>query len=118
MAKSFNDMANSLKDLILDLNSDSHSSRSFKPGRYNNLKISMDPSSDMTPHVVITIAISEAKFNLNSFDKINGSLGPNEKVVQRWFGRSGVAENLKELWKVSQENSKRSKNERTDENDE
>lgn len=118
MAKSFNDMANSLKDLIFDLNSDSHSNRSFKPGRYNNIKVSMDPSADMTPHVVITIAISEAKFNINSFEKINGSLGPDERVVQRWFGRSGVAENLKELWKFAQENSKRSKNERTDDDNE
>ena len=118
MAKSFNDMANSLKDFIHDLNSDAHNSRSFQAGRYNNLKISMDPVADNSPHVIITISISEAKFNLNTFEKVNGSLGPDERAVQRWFGRSGVVEGLKELWKSAQDNSKRSKNERVEEEEE
>ena len=105
-------MAASLKDLIEDINSDAHNSRSFKKEKYNNLKISMKPDSDTTPHVIINISISEAKYNLNSFEKVNGSLGPDERAVQRWLGLSGVAEGLKELWKFTQENDNRSKNER------
>lgn len=115
MAKSFNDMATSLKDFIADMNSDAHNSRSFKPRQYNNLKISMNPDADTTPHVIISIAISEAKYNINTLEKVSGSLGPDERAVQRWLGRSGVTEGLKELWKFTQENNSRSKNERKEE---
>ncbi len=115
MAKSFNDMAASLKDFIADINSDARHSKSFKPRQYNNLKISMNPDADTTPHVIISIAISEAKYNINTLEKVNGSLGPDERVVQRWLGRSGVAEGLKELWKSTQENNSRSKKEHEDE---
>ena len=45
MAKSFNELANALKDLIKDLNSDAHNFRSFNEARYNNLKLTMDPQT-------------------------------------------------------------------------
>lgn len=112
MTKSFNDMATSLKDFIADINSDAHNSRSFRPRQYNNLKISMNPDVDSTPHVIISILISEAKYNINTLEKVSGSLGPDERAVQRWLGRSGVVEGLKELWKYTQENARISKNER------
>ena len=95
-------MAGDLKALIKDLNSDAHNASSYRPEKYNNLKLSMDPHRDPNPHVVISIAISEATFNLNTFEKTNGSLGPDEKYVQRWFGKSATAENLRECWKVAE----------------
>ena len=102
LGKTLHEMASDLKALIKDLNSDTHNSRSFRPEKYNNLKLVMDPQKDPNPHVVITISISEAKFNLNTLEKTTGSLGPDEKYVQRWFGKSSTSENLKECWKIAQ----------------
>ena len=102
MGKTLNEMASDLKALIKDLNSDTHNAGSFRPEKYNNLKLTMEPQRDPNPHVVINIAISEAKFNLNTLEKTTGSLGPDEKYVQRWFGKSGTTDNLKECWKVAQ----------------
>jgi hypothetical protein len=99
MAKSFNEMSNLLRDLIKDMNSDAHNSRSFKEERYNNLKMTMDPTSDANPHVIITIGVSEAKYSITTMQRINGSLGPDEKYINRWFNRVGVIDSLKDLWK-------------------
>lgn len=99
MAKTFNELARSLKDLIKDLNSDAHNSRSFREEQYNNLKISMDPAKDSRPHVIITIGISEASYSLATKQKIGGSLGPNDKYVQRWFNKTGILDALKNIWR-------------------
>ena len=108
MAKSFNEMGNLLKDLIKDMNSDAHNSRSFKEERYNNLKLTMDPTSDANPHVVITIGVSEAKYSITTLQRVNGSLGPDEKYINRWFNRVGVVDGLKDLWKATSNKDKES----------
>ncbi len=99
MGKSFNELGRALKDLIKDMNSDASNSRSFREERYNNMKISMDPSSDAQPHVIIQIGVSEAKYSLTTQQRINGSLGPDERYISRWFGRIGVMDSLKDAWK-------------------
>jgi len=99
MGKSFNEMKNLLKDLIKDMNSDAHNSRSFKEERYNNMKLSMDPANDPQPHVIITIGVSEAKYSLQTLQRVNGGLGPDEKYINRWFNRMGIIDGLKDLWK-------------------
>ena len=99
MSKSFNEMSGSLKSLIKNLNSDAHNVRSFREERYNNMKISMDPQRESKPHVTISIAISEATYDIETQEKIKGSLGPDEKYVSRWLKQSGVVDSLKEAWK-------------------
>lgn len=99
MGKSFNELGRALKDLIKDMNSDASNSRSFREERYNNMKISMDPSADPQPHVVIQIAVSEAKYSLTTQQRLTGSLGPDERYISRWFARVGVMDSLKEAWK-------------------
>jgi len=99
MAKSFNEMAGVLKDLIVDANSDAHNSRSFKEERYSNMKISMDPSTNPKPHVTVQVGMSKATYDLSSGERLEGSLGPDERYISRWFSKMGVMDGLKELWK-------------------
>lgn len=98
MAKSLNELAGELKALIIELQSDAHNKTNFRAERYNNLKLSMDIAKDSNPHVVINIAMSEAEFNIKTGEKLNGSLGPDEKYVLRWFGKTNTIANLNECW--------------------
>ena len=68
--------------------------------RARSLKMTMRPDLDVSPHVIVTMMISEATFSLIDFEKLKGSLGPEEKYVVRWFHKSGVRENLIENWNV------------------
>ena len=98
MAKSLNELAGELKNLIIDLQSDAHNKGNIKTERYNNLKLSMDISKNSSPHVVINIAMSEAEFDIKTGEKINGSLGPDERYVIRWFGKPNTISQLNEAW--------------------
>ena len=99
MGKSFKKMGDNLKNLIKDLNDDAHNSRSFRESRYNNMKITMNPQKDSRPHVTITIGMSEATYSLDTHNKIQGSLGPDDRYITRWLNRAGVKEELEKLWK-------------------
>lgn len=103
MGKSFTELSNMLREFIKDLNSDAHNAKNFHEERYNNIKMTMDPQSDPQPHVIITIAVSEAKYSITNLQRITGSLGPDEKYVGRWFNRMGIIDTLKDIWReVSQ----------------
>lgn len=88
----------SLKTFIIQEQSDAHNKGSINNAKYNNIKITMDPSRNPMPHVTIRISISEASYSLNDFSKINGGLGYEERLVIKWFGRFGIKEKLTELW--------------------
>ena len=66
--------------------------------RYNNLKLSMDIAKDSTPHVVVTVGMSEAKYNIKMGEKMEGGLGPDDKYVQRWFNNTNTIPALMECW--------------------
>lgn len=99
MAKTLNELARSLKEFIVELNSDAHNKTNFRPERYHNLKLSMDVSAERFPHVVISVGMSEAMYNLTTLEKVNGSLGVDERFAQKWFDRAGVIESLRHCWK-------------------
>lgn len=94
----FKDMEDSLKTFVIQEQSDAHNVKTVNMAKYNNIKIFMEPSKNVTPHVVIRISISEATFTLEGFNKINGGLGYEERLVLKWFGRYGIKEKLTELW--------------------
>lgn len=100
----FKDMEDSLKSFMLQEQSDAHNIKTLNSAKYNNIKLWMDPAKNQTPHVVIRISISEAIFALEGFNKINGGLGYEERLVQKWFGRYGVKDKLSELWKFAEKN--------------
>lgn len=35
---------------------------------------------------------------------MNGSLGPDEKFIQRWLGKTGIMESLQACWKLRVDN--------------
>lgn len=100
----FKDVEDSLKNYIIQEQSDAHNRGSVNIAKYNNIKITMDPSKNPTPHVIIRITISEAMYSLDGFAKINGGLGYEERLVLKWFGRYGVKEKLLELWGSAEKN--------------
>ena len=97
-------MEDNLKAFIIQEQSDAHNRGSINNAKYNNLKISMDPTKNPVPHVTVRITISEATYLLESFNKINGGLGYEERLVLKWFGRYGVKEKLLELWGSAEKN--------------
>lgn len=100
----FKDVEDSLKNFILQEQSDAHNVRTVNVAKYNNIKIWMDPSKTQESHIIIRISISEATYSLNNFTKINGGLGYEERLVLKWFGRYGVKEKLMELWNFAEKN--------------
>ena len=55
-----------------------------------------------SPALCGAFSISEAVFTLADCMKLNGGLGFEERFVIKWFGRMGVKEKLKELWKYAE----------------
>ena len=100
----FKDLQDSLKNFVIQEQEDAHNVKTMNVTKYNNLKISMDPSRYVEPHVIIRISISEATYTLNGFNKINGGLGYEERLVLKWFGRYGIKEKLIELWNFAEKN--------------
>lgn len=95
---SIKDVEDSLKNFIIQEQSDAHNIKSANIAKYNNIKIWMDPQKNVQPHVIIRISISEATYSLNDFTKLNGGLGYEERFVIKWFGRYGIKEKLQALW--------------------
>ena len=100
MAKTLNEHAGDLKRYIIELQSDAHNEGSVRAERYNNLKILMEPNSNHNPHVIIDMSMSAAEFELKMGQKLNGGLGPDERYVIRWLGKSGTLPALMETWRA------------------
>lgn len=117
MTKTFRELGNSLKEFILDAQTDAHNVIAFSARRYNNLKLSMNPKRERKPHIVVTIGMSEATFSLPDGEKLSGGLGIDERMTLRWLGRANVLEELNDLWK-SKNSSKIDLSQREDDEDE
>lgn len=100
MGRTLNELVRHLKDMIEDMQSDAHNASSFSRHRYNNLKIEIPESSTARmPIFKISIGISEATYNIKTLEKISGSLGQDEKYINKWLKNSTVVMDLKEAWK-------------------
>ncbi len=98
------DMEDSLKNFIIQEQSDAHNIKSVNQAKYNNIKIWMDLSKYVQPHFFVRISISEAVFALADCSKLNGGLGYEERFIIKWFGRMGIKEKLIELWNNAEKN--------------
>ena len=101
---SFKEMEDSLKNFMIQEQSDAHNVKTANLAKYNNIKLWMDPAKNVLPHIFIRISISEACYSLGDFSKINGGLGYEERLVLKWFGRYGIKEKLTELWSFAEKN--------------
>ncbi len=105
MGRNLKELADDLKDYVIDQQSDAHNKGNLKKERYNNLKLTMDIARNRSPHVLISIGMSEAEFDVKTGEKNNGGLGPDEKYVFRWFNKADTLPDLNECWKeIAREN--------------
>lgn len=95
---SFKECEDALKSFMISEQQDAHNVKTMNTAKYNNIKLWMDVAKNQTPHVFVRISISEAVFSLDGFNKLNGGLGYEERLVLKWFGRYGVKQKLMELW--------------------
>ena len=100
----FKDMEDSLKNFMIQEQSDAHNVKTVNIAKYNNIKIWMDLSKYVQPHFFVRVSISEAVFALSDCSKINGGLGYEERFIIKWFGRMGIKEKLTELWNNAEKN--------------
>ena len=98
MAKTLHELATNLQESIIKQQEDAHNLSALNVNKYNNLKLKMD-STIHFPHVVVTIGISEATFNIKECIKTDGGLGPDERYVKKWLAYSSVLYDLNELYK-------------------
>ncbi len=102
----FKDMEDSLRNFMIQEQSDAHNVKTVNLAKYNNIKIWMDPSKNPIAHFNVRISISEASFAISDCSKLNGGLGYEERFVLKWFGRMGIKEKLIELWNYADKNDK------------
>lgn len=95
--KTLHELAQKLQEYIIRSQQDAHNSTNMNITKYNNLKLKMN-SKYHYAHVIITIGISEAVFNIADGTKTDGSLGPDEKYVRKWLGTSSIISDLKEIY--------------------
>ena len=99
MGRTLNELVRHLKDMIENMQSDAHNTSGFNKQRYNNLKIEIpDASTTKIPIFKVSIGISEAIYSMITMEKITGSLGQDEKYIQRWLKNSTIIADLKEIW--------------------
>ena len=98
MAESITVFANSLKDYLVDVVADSYNRNSQVQQKYNNLKLYMEPKKNSTPHFWVSIGISEACYDIESCEKVSGSLSGEDRYIVRWAGRSNIKGELKKHW--------------------
>lgn len=102
MSSEFHILEESLKEFLINAQSDSYNSRNISLPKYNNLKIYMDSNQNRTPHFIVRIGISEAMYNIMNSEKINGGLGSDERYIRRWMDRTSIRSDLQGLWKKNQ----------------
>ncbi len=107
MPKSLNELSADLRDLIISIHSDVRDKHTFRPEKYHNLKITMDVGNDNFPQIKVSMGISEATFDIQTGQKLYGSLGLEEKHIQRWFMKSETIPNLMACWNERVKNAKR-----------
>jgi len=102
MPAEFHGLEVSLKEFLLDANSDSYNVKSVNMHKYNNLKVYMDLKKTRAPHFIVRVGISESVYNLGNCEKISGGLGSDERYIYRWFEKSSTLAALQEAWKQAQ----------------
>lgn len=92
--RTLNEMAVKLQESIIEQQQVSaRDANTLKVRRYNNLRIRMEKKYEF-PHIIVTIGISEAVFDIIHWYKISGGLGSDERYVKKWVESEN---NLSEL---------------------
>ena len=95
---SFHDIEYSMRQFLIDEQQDHYNSTRANVAKYNNLKVSMDPKKEPTPHLMVRIGISEGYFALDEAKVISGGLGSDTRYVIRWMRRNFQRYDFKTMW--------------------
>ena len=98
MAESIRVFENSLRDYLINVQTDSYNTGGKIEQRYNNLKVYMEPKKNSTPHFWVSVNISAVCYKIDPLEKIDGSMGSDERFVTMWAGRPNIYGELKEHW--------------------
>jgi len=98
MAETIKPFENSLRDYLVNAQTDSYHSVQKIQYRYNNMKVCMDPKKNRTPHFTVSLGISEATFGIDPVDVLSGSLGGDTRFVYLWASRPNINGELKKHW--------------------
>lgn len=98
MPQSIRVFENSLRDYLLDVQADSYNTQGKIQHKYNNLKVYMDPKKKTIPHFWVSVNISAVCYQIDPLEKLDGSMGSDERFIQMWAGRSNINGELKKHW--------------------
>ena len=94
----FHDIEYSLKQYLIEEQSDNYNTSHANIAKYNNLKASMLPQKEKAPHLMVRIGISEGFFSIDDATVISGGLGSDTRYVIRWLRRNFQRIDFKALW--------------------
>ena len=97
MPSSIKNFENSLRDYLMNMQSDAYSTPARLQQKYNNLKVYMDINSSV-PQFSVSVNISEACYSINPLVKISGSMGADERFIQMWASRPNINGELMKYW--------------------
>lgn len=98
MAESIRVFENSLRDYLINVQMDSYNTKGKVEQKYNNLKVYMDPKKISTPHFWVSANISAVCYQIDPLEKIDGSMGADERLIMMWGGRPNINGELKKHW--------------------
>lgn len=98
MAESIRVFENSLRDYLINVQTDSYNTGGKIEQRYNNLKVYMEPKKTSIPHFWVSVNISAVCYKIDPLEKIDGSMGSDERFVTMWAGRPNINGELKKHW--------------------
>ena len=99
MAGELHILEESLKEeLSAEAQNDMHKPKEANIGKYNNLRILMEPGQNKTPHFIVRIGISEAMYNIENGERMSGGLGADERYIRRWFDKTFSKSGLATAW--------------------
>lgn len=97
MPSSIKNFENSLRDYLMNMQSDAYSTHARLQQKYNNLKVYMDINSSV-PQFSVSVNISEVCYSINPLVKISGSMGADERFIQMWASRPNINGELMKYW--------------------
>lgn len=101
MSGSIKVFENSLREYLINMQTDSYNRASKIEYKYNNLKVYMDPKRNRTPHFWVSYNIVAACYTIDNVTKIAGNVGVDDKFIIMWANRENINGELRKHWEYT-----------------
>lgn len=101
MSGSIKVFENSLREYLINMQTDSYNRASKIEYKYNNLKVYMDPKRSRTPHFWVSYNIVAACYTIDNVTKIAGNVGVDDKFIIMWANRENINGELRKHWEYT-----------------